>query len=123
MSSATVDPEVEDGEDTDETDNRGNGGAKQSKAPPQHARRHNVVLHNDEHHTYKYVTRMLQEVCGQTKEAAFQLTEEINEQGKAIVYTNHLELAELKKDQITSYGKDHEIPECKGSMTATLETC
>lgn len=118
MSSATCEPDIEDGEDTDN-----NSGAKRSASPPRHARRHNVVLWNDEHHTFDYVVKMLQEICGHSTEAAFRLTEQVHEDGKTIVYTNHLELAELKKDQITAYGKDKAVAKCKGSMTATVESC
>lgn len=120
MSAATCEPEVEDGEDTDSS---GGHGVKRSETPPRHAPRHNVILWNDDHHTHVYVMKMLQELCGHTREAAYKLTEEVHEKGKAVVYTNHLELAEFKRDQITAYGKDKTVAECKGSMTATVESC
>ena len=122
MSTVHCEPDVEEGADQ-YSDSSGGRNAKQAIAPPERAPRHNVILWNDEHHTFDYVMKMLQEVCGQSKEAAFRLTEQVHDEGKAIVYTNHLELAELKRDQITAYGKDAAVAKCKGSMTATVESC
>ena len=38
-----------------------------------------------------------------------------------VVATTNLEQAELKRDQIQSFGPDPLIPRCKGSMSATVE--
>jgi len=38
-----------------------------------------------------------------------------------VATTTHLEQAELKRDQIQSFGPDPLIPRCKGSMSATVE--
>ena len=35
--------------------------------------------------------------------------------------TTSLERAELKRDQISAFGRDWRIPRCEGSMTATIE--
>jgi ATP-dependent Clp protease adaptor protein ClpS len=35
--------------------------------------------------------------------------------------TTHRELAELKRDQIHSYGTDPRVATCQGSMSATVE--
>lgn len=83
--------------------------------------RHNVVLWDDDHHTYEYVIVMLQELFGHPIEKGFQLAQTVDTAGKAVVLTTTKEHAELKRDQIHAYGKDPRMSECKGSMTATIE--
>jgi ATP-dependent Clp protease adaptor protein ClpS len=80
-----------------------------------------VILHDDTDHTFEYVIEMLIKVFGKTAENAFQHAEEVNETGRSIVDTTFLERAELKMDQIHSYGPDPRIPRCKGSMSASIE--
>ena len=81
----------------------------------------NVVLLDDPKHTYDYVIEMLGELFGHPPEKAFRLAEEVDTGGRAIVHTTHRELAELKRDLILGYGADFRHPECKGSMSATIE--
>jgi ATP-dependent Clp protease adaptor protein ClpS len=84
--------------------------------PPYH-----VILWNDEDHSYEYVITMLMKVFGYQLEKGFQMAKEVDTQGRVIVLTTSREHAELKRDQIHSYGKDALIEECKGSMKATIE--
>jgi ATP-dependent Clp protease adaptor protein ClpS len=81
----------------------------------------NVVLLDDDDHTYEYVIEMLGQVFGYAKEQAFKLAEEVDGSGRVIVLTTHKELAELKRDQILAYGRDSRISACRGSMTAIIE--
>jgi ATP-dependent Clp protease adaptor protein ClpS len=83
--------------------------------------RYNVILWDDDDHTYAYVIVMLQEVFGYPPEKGFLMAEEVDSRGKVIVLTTTLEHAELKRDQIHAYGKDDLIAGCKGSMSATIE--
>ena len=87
------------------------------KQPP----RYHVLLWNDDDHSYEYVIEMLRELFGHPVERGFQIAEEVDTRGKAIVLTTTKEHAELKRDQIHSYGKDRYIKNCKGSMSATIE--
>ena len=89
---------------------------KTKKQPPYH-----VILLNDDDHTYMYVIRMLGELFGHQPEKAFQMAKEVDSSGRVIVDTTSRERAELKRDQIHAYGKDPDIPRCKGSMSATIE--
>ena len=82
---------------------------------------YNVVLINDDDHTYEYVIEMLKALFGHPVEKGYQLAKVVDTQGRAIVCTTSLERAELKRDQIHAYGPDREIPRCKGSMSATIE--
>ena len=81
----------------------------------------NVVLLDDQHHTYAYVVEMLQRLFHQTEEAAFQTATKVDTDGRAVCFTTHKELAELKRDQIHALGKDARIGGCRGSMSAVIE--
>ena len=82
---------------------------------------YNVVLWNDEDHSYEYVILMLESLFGYPLEKGFLMAKEVDTQGRVIVLTTTMEHAELKRDQIHAYGKDDLIAECKGSMKATIE--
>jgi len=82
---------------------------------------YNVILHNDDDHSFEYVILMLKELFGHPEERGFQMAEEVHTKGKVIVCTTSLERAELKRDQIHAYGPDPRIERCAGSMTATIE--
>ncbi|HET6575087.1 MAG TPA: ATP-dependent Clp protease adaptor ClpS [Fimbriiglobus sp.] len=84
--------------------------------PPYH-----VVLLNDDDHSYAYVIAMLQDLFGHPIEKGFQLAEQVDKTGRAIVLTTTLEHAELKRDQIHAYGPDPTIERCAGSMSAEVE--
>jgi ATP-dependent Clp protease adaptor protein ClpS len=83
--------------------------------------RYHVILWDSDQHTYEYVEKMLRELFGHTKEQCHKMAEEVDAKGKVIVLTTTKEHAELKRDQITAYGKDERMKNCKGSMHATLE--
>jgi len=83
--------------------------------------RYNVVLLDDDDHTYEYVIEMLRAVFGMTKERAYLHACEVDASKRTIVITTTKEHAELKRDQVHAYGPDPRIPRCKGSMTAIIE--
>ncbi|HUB24901.1 MAG TPA: ATP-dependent Clp protease adaptor ClpS [Tepidisphaeraceae bacterium] len=89
---------------------------KPKKLPPW-----NVVLLNDDEHTYDYVIEMLGKLFGHPTEKAMQMAKEVDTSGRVIVLTTHKEKAELKRDQIHGYGADFRIPACKGSMSSVIE--
>lgn len=84
---------------------------------------YNVLLLNDDDHTYDYVIDMLGKLFGHTMERAFQMADEVHHQGRVIVDTTSKERAEFKQEQIHAFGKDPRLPRCKGSMSATIEPC
>lgn len=85
------------------------------------APRFNVVLLDDDDHSYEYVIEMLNGVFGHTEQQAYLMALEVDASGRAIVFTAHLELAELKQEQIHSFGADWRIQHCAGAMSAVLE--
>ena len=82
---------------------------------------YNVVLLDDDDHSYEYVILMLKKVFGHPVEKGYELAQEVDATGWVVVATTHLEHAELKRDQIQNFGPDPLIPRCKGSMSATVE--
>ena len=81
----------------------------------------NVILLDDDDHSYEYVIEMLGAVFGHPPEKSFGMAVEVDATGRAIVFTSHRELAELKQEQIHAYGKDWRIDRCAGSMSAVIE--
>lgn len=81
----------------------------------------NVVLLDDDDHSYEYVMAMMQEIFKHPLEKAFMVAQTVDSQGRAVCLTTHKEHAELKRDQILAFGKDPLIASCKGSMSAIIE--
>jgi ATP-dependent Clp protease adaptor protein ClpS len=81
----------------------------------------NVVLLDDDQHTYEYVMIMVQALFGLGVERAFVVARQVDTVGRAVCLTTHKEHAELKRDQILGYGADPRIMGCKGSMSAVIE--
>lgn len=81
----------------------------------------NVVLLNDEEHTYEYVIRMVQQLFAKSQEDAFRVALKVDTDGRAICMTTHREHAELKRDQIHAFGRDPLMSVSKGSMSAVIE--
>lgn len=83
---------------------------------------YNVVLLDDNDHTYEYVIEMLMEICGHSKKSSYEMACEVDFLGKVVVYTGNRKEAEKKRDQILSYGPDWRLERSTCSMSATLET-
>lgn len=81
----------------------------------------NVVLLNDDDHSYEYVIEMLGRLFGHNPVMATLMALEVDTTGRVIVFTTHRERAELEQSRIHSYGADPLIPRCKGSMSAIIE--
>ena len=81
----------------------------------------NVVLLDDNDHSYEYVIFMLKTLFGYPPEKGYKMALEVDSTGRVVVLTTHLEEAELKRDQIQTFGSDPLIPRCKGSMSAKVE--
>lgn len=79
-----------------------------------------VLILDDDDHTYEYVMEMLICLFGHTAEKAFSIAEQIDSEGRAVCATMHLELAELRKEQVTGYGADPRLDASAGPMTARL---
>ena len=95
---------------------------KQQQAERQARRqpRFNVLLWDSDAHTFDYVEKMLRELFGHEREQCQQIAKQVDSEGRAVVLTTTMEHAELKRDQIHAYGKDH-LEGSSGSMWSTIE--
>jgi ATP-dependent Clp protease adaptor protein ClpS len=92
-----------------------------AEGKPKRQPRYHVILWDDSEHTFDYVIRMLQDLFGHTFDRALQLATEVDSAGKAILLTTTREHAELKRDQVKTYGKDILMKRCRGSMRASIQ--
>lgn len=81
----------------------------------------NVVLINDDDHSIEYVVRLSAQLFGHPAEKGVQIAKTVDKDGRAVLLTTHKEHAELKRDQVQSFGRDKLIAECKGAMTCIIE--
>lgn len=82
---------------------------------------YHVILLDDNDHSYEYVIEMLVKLFGHSQETAYRMACDVDRQGRVVVDTTTKERAELKRDQIHSYGADWRIAHCRGSMSAIVE--
>ena len=82
---------------------------------------YNVVLLDDDDHTYDYVVEMLIQIFCHSANTAFQHAVEVDMTGRTVVMTCEREQAEFGRDQIHAYGADPRMPKCRGSMSAVVE--
>lgn len=94
--------------------------ARKARKPKRQPRYH-VVLWDDDDHSYAYVIGMMRKLFGHDYSSGQRIAETVDRHGKAVCLTTTLEHAELKRDQIHSFGRDDLIPRCAGSMTASIE--
>lgn len=93
----------------------------QEQIRPKRQPLYHVVLIDDNDHTYEYVVGMLRKIFAMTAEDAFLNAFRVDTEKRVILDTTTLERAELKRDQIQSFGRDWRIPRCSGSMTSVIE--
>jgi ATP-dependent Clp protease adaptor protein ClpS len=94
---------------------------KQRAQRPKRQPRYNVILWDDDDHSYDYVIRMMQDLFGYPYEKGYQKAVEVDTSGRTICLTTTMEHAELKRDQIHAFGRDSRIAKCEGSMSASIE--
>ncbi|MFK7820960.1 MAG: ATP-dependent Clp protease adaptor ClpS [Planctomycetaceae bacterium] len=95
--------------------------SKTKGGKPKQQPKYNVILWDDDDHSYEYVIRMMQQIFGYPMQKGFKLAEEVDNSGRVICLTTTKEHAELKRDQIHAFGPDKLIAGCKGAMWATIE--
>lgn len=83
--------------------------------------RYNVVLWDDDDHSYEYVVLMMRQIFHHAYTRGYRIAQSVDLAGRAICMTTTRELAELKRDQIHAFGRDLLIDRCMGSMSASIE--
>jgi len=81
----------------------------------------NVVLLDDDEHTYDYVIEMLSKIFCLPVDTAYRHAVEVDATGRTVVITCELPQAEFGRDQIHAYGADPRMVISKGSMRAVVE--
>lgn len=94
--------------------------AKSAKNKPRQLPPYHVLLLDDNDHSYEYVIEMMRALFGYPTERGYRIADEVNSCRRAVVFTAHKELAELKRDMIHSYGADERVATCVGSMSAVI---
>src|SRR5438552_16736165 len=87
----------------------------------QRAPLYNVVLLNDDEHTYEYVIEMLQKLFALSEQTAWNHAVEVDNAGRTVVMTCELAQAEFGRDQIHAFGADWRMPKSKGSISAVVD--
>jgi ATP-dependent Clp protease adaptor protein ClpS len=64
---------------------------------------YNVILENDDYHSFEFVMEVLQKALGCTEQRAHVLTLQAHTTGRAVVWTGTREVAELKVEQIRTF--------------------
>lgn len=82
---------------------------------------YNVILLDDDQHTYPYVVEMLQALIGCPMSWAFQMAVEVDTTGRVILDCTTLEEAQILQNKVHGYGADPRSAHSEGSMTAILE--
>jgi len=77
---------------------------------------YNLIIFNDDHHTFEFVVAILMKVFRKPVEESFRHALETHETGRSIVWSGSKELGELKLDQLTTFHEGE-----KGPMSAALE--
>jgi ATP-dependent Clp protease adaptor protein ClpS len=95
--------------------------AKTRNGRPKRQPPYNVILWDDDDHSYDYVIKMMRELFGHSQDRGYQLAVDVDNAGRTICLTTTMEHAELKRDQIHAYGRDGRIKKCAGSMSASIE--
>jgi ATP-dependent Clp protease adaptor protein ClpS len=80
-----------------------------------HAPLYNVVLLDDDYHTYDYIIEMLGKLFLHSPAQAFRHAVEVDTEGRSIIMTCELTHAEYARDQIHGYGRDFRVESCQGS--------
>jgi ATP-dependent Clp protease adaptor protein ClpS len=83
--------------------------ASRRRTQPKRQPPYSVVLHNDDVNSFEYVVGVVRKVFHYAEPKAFRLTLAAHEQGRSILWSGALEVAELKADQIKSCGPDPEM--------------
>jgi ATP-dependent Clp protease adaptor protein ClpS len=64
---------------------------------------YNVILENDDYHSFEFVMEVLQKAMGCNEQRAFLFTKEAHTTGRAVIWTGTKEVAELKVEQIRTF--------------------
>ena len=82
---------------------------------------YNVILENDDDHSFDFVIEVVRKALGYSHEHAVQLTMEAHNKGRAVVWTGPKEVAELKAEQMQSFHETRYDGRQLGPLGVTIE--
>jgi ATP-dependent Clp protease adaptor protein ClpS len=81
---------------------------------------YNLVLLNDETHTFEFAIALLRDVFGLPWNEAFELTLDIHDRGRQIVFTGSQEEIESKRVRVAEYGTDPRLASSTGPIKSEI---
>ncbi|MCC6546148.1 ATP-dependent Clp protease adaptor ClpS [Candidatus Sumerlaeota bacterium] len=95
--------------------------SEQLATQTQEAPLYELILFNDDDHSYMYVIEMLGNLFGIGPQDAQNIAYDVDYIGQAVVKTCPLEEAMIGREQIHGYGPDHRLEHSGGSMKAAVQ--
>jgi ATP-dependent Clp protease adaptor protein ClpS len=93
---------------------------KQQKATA-HAKKYQLILLDDEEHSYAYVIEMVMTLFGLSYEEGYRVAYDTDFLGQATIKVCSLEEAMVGREQIQNYGPDHRLKNSRSSMKAIVQ--
>ena len=90
-------------------------------APPKLLPPYNLILENDDHHSFEFVVMVLCKVLGYSLERSVKYMLEAHNSGQAVVWTGSKEVAELKLEQMQTFHEDREDGRKLGPLSCRIE--
>jgi ATP-dependent Clp protease adaptor protein ClpS len=82
---------------------------------------YNLILENDEYHSFEFVIMVLCKALGYSVEKSYQYTLEAHNSGQAIVWTGSKEVAELKLEQVLTFHEERTDGRKFGPLQCRIE--
>jgi ATP-dependent Clp protease adaptor protein ClpS len=89
---------------------------KTRRVPP-----YNVILENDDYHSFEFVIEVLRKALGYTEQKAVLLTQAAHNTGRAVVWTGPREVAELKAEQMRTFHESRPNGQQLGPLGVQIE--
>ncbi len=82
---------------------------------------YNVILENDDYHSFEFVVMVLCKALGYSVERSVQYTLQAHETGQSVVWTGSKEVAELKLEQILTFHEERDDGRKFGPLSCRIE--
>jgi len=82
---------------------------------------YNVILENDDFHSFEFVVMVLSKALGCSFDRSVQYTLEAHETGQSVVWTGSKEVAELKLEQLTTFHEERADGRKFGPLSCRIE--
>ena len=82
--------------------------------------RYDLVILNDDTHTYEYVMALLHDLFGISWDWGFAMTETIDWRGWRVVFTGTWSEVARKRDAVLAYGPDPRLPTSTGPLQVEI---